>query len=255
MRLLNLLNLVPCNVGKLWLLSCILLCSPIQATTQDSDAEVNDPIEPVNRFFMAFNQDVLDRFILKPVSHTYKAIVPRELRFGVANVINNLKEPSYAVNHLLVGEWRKSFTSVARFGINSTVGLLGILDVADGAKIYRNKKNFYQVLGHYGIGNGPYLMLPFLGPSTPRNLVSTFVDRWYFPFSIFSDDQRLIYLGANVLNQRVDFIPREHLIHDASDPYLVLRNIYWQSVQVQKYSDPQETFEETIPEEFLDEVQ
>ena len=80
----------------------------MQGVATNHTPDVYDPIEPVNRFFTRFNQDILDRFILKPVAHTYKAIVPRELRTGVANVVNNIKEPGYAINHLLVGEWKKA---------------------------------------------------------------------------------------------------------------------------------------------------
>ena len=97
------------------------------------------------------------------------------------------------------------------------------------------EKHFIKFWGNYGVGSGPYLMLPFLGPSTPRNFIAGFVDAWYFPFSEMSSNQTLIYTGTDILNQRVDFIPQEHVIKNAPDPYLVIRNVYWQATQVKKY--------------------
>ena len=154
-----------------------------------------------------------------------------------------------------MGEWQQSLTSVARFGINSTVGIFGLFDVAEGAKIYRDKRKFFQVLGHYGVGNGPYVMLPFIGPSTPRNFLGSIVDGLYFPFSEMSTDHRLIYTGADIVNQRVDFIPQEHIIKNAPDPYVLIRNIYWQSIQVKTDSEKQASYQETIPEAFLEELE
>ncbi len=214
---------------------------------------IKDPFEPVNRFFWAFNYKLVDPLILKPIAHTYKAIIPRELRQGVSNMLNNINEPGYAINHFLTGSWQAGFWNIFRFGINTTVGFLGLFDVASGAKIDGQSQQFQQVLAHYHIGAGPYLMLPIVGAYTSRTLFGRFVDGLYFPYSEMSSRQEYTVLIANIVDSRTAFINQEKILKDSLDAYVTMRSIYWQRIH-KKPSLTEYQLKETIPEEFLEEL-
>lgn len=245
-------------MSKKWL-HIIVLCLfgsffTLAQETTNATTTAYDPIEPINRFFWGFNYNILDPFVLSPLAHAYKAIIPRELRYGVSNVLHNLREPGNAFNNFLVGHWQDGFSSLARFGLNTTIGLFGLFDIATRANIPEKKRRFSRVLSDYHVGSGPYLVLPFLGSSTPRNLTGMFVENFYFPFYQMSSDEELIYMVTNIVDRRVQFIDQEDLLYNALDPYALMRSIYWQSIQydTQSIKPPSE---ENIPEEFLSEIE
>lgn len=147
----------------------VMLGLPACATGNNTAESVNDPLEPFNRAMFAVNKQ-LDKFILKPASIVY-GYVPAPARYGISNALNNLGEPLTAANDLLQGQVGRAGTSVTRFGINSTIGLLGLIDAAEYFGIEGHSEDFGQTLAVYGVGEGFYLFLPIFGPTSPRDLV------------------------------------------------------------------------------------
>lgn len=139
------------------------------ATSNNTAESVNDPLEPFNRAMFAVNNQ-LDKFILKPAAIVY-GYVPAPARYGISNALNNLGEPLTAANDLLQGQVGRAGTTVTRFGINSTIGLLGFIDVAEYFGFEGHSEDFGQTLAVYGVGEGFYLFLPLLGPTSPRDFV------------------------------------------------------------------------------------
>lgn len=131
-------------------------------------ADPRDPFEPVNRAVFVFN-GALDHAAIKPAARVYARVVPEPARVGVSNFFANIGDAWSAVNNALQGKGRQASDSFARLLLNSTFGLLGVFDLASKAGIERHKQDFGQTLGHWGVGPGPYLVLPVLGPSTLRD--------------------------------------------------------------------------------------
>lgn len=202
-----------------------------QLDTNDTSGKANkisDPLESVNRVVWDFNYDVLDRFLVKPVTQGYIAITPQPVRTGLLNAANNLEEPANTINNMLQGKPDDSFASLGRFLINSTVGLLGIFDVASSMGLARQEEDFGQVLGVWGVGTGPYLMLPALGPSDVRSFTGDIVDNFYWPSTILEDP---IVIGAavvNLLETRASLLEQEENLNRAIDQYLFVRDVYFQ---------------------------
>jgi phospholipid-binding lipoprotein MlaA len=124
----------------------------------------------MNRGTFAFNQ-FFDKYLLAPLAKGYRFVLPGEVRTGVRNFFSNLKEPWTTINSALQGDFKNTGNSLVRFCLNTTVGLLGIFDVASSVGFEKQKEDFGQTLAVYGLDSGPYLVLPFLGPSTVRDAV------------------------------------------------------------------------------------
>lgn len=149
-------------------------CSTTQSAVSDTH-EQSDTFETYNRAMFKFNYEV-DKYIIKPVAEGYRAITNQYTRDRVNLVIANLKEPLYATNNLLQGEFKDSGLSLARFAVNTTLGLGGMYDVAEGWGWPRQKAGFDSTLAKWCVPDGPYLVLPIFGPSTPRAAVSLALD-------------------------------------------------------------------------------
>jgi phospholipid-binding lipoprotein MlaA len=137
--------------------------------------EANDPLEPMNRYFFEINH-VLDELILKPFAGYYHTALPQFAQDGVRNAMRNLHSPTIFANDMFQGSFNRGGTTAGRFFINSTIGLAGLFDVADSFGLKYHDEDFGQTLGWYKVGEGPYLMLPILGPSNPRDLTGRAVD-------------------------------------------------------------------------------
>lgn len=135
----------------------------------------NDPLEPLNRGIFAFNQ-VLDGLFLKPFAEFYKLLLPPPVQTGIHNVLNNLRAPVILVNNLLQGEGSEAANTAGRFVINTTLGVGGFGDVAAYWGMPYRDEDFGQTLGVWGVGEGPFLMLPLIGPSNPRDATGLLVD-------------------------------------------------------------------------------
>lgn len=190
--------------------------------------EISDPFEPVNRVLWDFNYEILDRFLLKPLTQGYVAITPQAIRTGLVNAANNIEEPANAVNNLLQGKVEGSASSVARFALNTTVGLLGVFDVASAMGIAREREDFGQVLGVWGVDTGPYLMLPALGPSDIRSFTGRIVDNYYWPSTVLEDPYVIAASVVSVIEARASLLEQEEILNRSLDPYLFVRDAYFQ---------------------------
>lgn len=202
-----------------WLLLVTLTVSP------SLKAETHDPFEPVNRFTYRINY-VLDQLVLKPVSAAYTQLTPAPVERGVRNFFSNVGEIRNVTNNLLQGKVRASVRSSGRFAINSTVGLLGIFDVAGPLGLELEREDFGQTLGVWGIGSGPYLVLPLLGPSNVRDSSGFLADFWLTPLRYTELEwyERAGLFTLDGLQTRADLIGSEGLLR--GDAYLVLREAY-----------------------------
>lgn len=198
----------------------------VQAEAEESSN--NDPFEPFNRVMWDFNYDVLDRFLLKPVTKGYVAVTPQVMRTGLLNAANNLEEPANSINNMLQGKFERGFTSVGRFAVNSTIGLLGFFDVASSMGLERKREDFGQVLGVWGVGTGPYLMIPALGPSDFRSLTGTVVDAYYWPGTVLEDPYVIGAAVVSLLEARAALIEQEENLNRSLDQYLFVRDAYFQ---------------------------
>ncbi len=174
-------------------------CATGEGKSPDEKAEFernNDPFEIPNRFAFAFNRAV-DTIVLRPVAVFYRDLVPAPIQDGTHNVLQNLNEPVTAINEFFQGKPERAGTTLARFVINSTVGVLGIFDVAQSMGLSPTKEDFGQTIGVWGKSEegGPYLVLPLLGPSNPRDAIGLVVDYFIDPFNIAINHYDLQYLG------------------------------------------------------------
>ncbi len=183
-----------------------------------------DPWEGYNRTMHAFN-DTIDNAIVKPVSTLYKAVTPKPVDQGVTNFFSNLGELRNFLNSMLQGKPERSFNALARFAVNSTVGLLGVVDVATSLGIEKAPEDFGQTLAVWGSGPGPYFVLPFFGPSTVR-------DAFGKPFDIAANpvtwhDEATILYGVDVVDYRADLFELEESVEGITeDEYALIRNAY-----------------------------
>jgi phospholipid-binding lipoprotein MlaA len=229
--------------AKVLLASLMLLlggCSSVQddriaAADSNDISDPRDPLEGINRPIWDFNLDVLDQYILKPVATGYGNYVPAPVRIGLLNVALNLEEPVNFVNDVLQFKIKDAGVTTGRFLINSTVGLLGIFDVADKVGLKRKEEDFGQTLAAWGVDHGAYLMVPALGPSTAKDLTGDLVDSAAFGFNMLSWPQSLFKMTIKVLDTRVELMSQEQLLRDSIDPYSFTKEAYLQRQEYKLY--------------------
>ncbi len=196
----------------------------------------DDPLESFNRSMFVVHQ-TLDRWIFGPAARAYAAVLPPPLRKGLRNIINNLKEPGIAFNDLLQAHPTRAGRTTARFVINSTAGLGGLMDIAYDAGLPFHENGFGSTAGRWGITPGPYLFIPFIGPKNFRDALGDLADIATDPlgWQPFRNGQ-VIYARTIVggLDERAEFDPQLKAIDDMSaDPYASLRSLYEQNRAVQ----------------------
>jgi len=191
---------------------------------------VHDPIEPVNRGIFYVN-DKLYRWVLKPVAKGYRYVVPDGVRTAVRNFFFNLGTPIRAANTLLQGKFKATGTELARFSINSTIGMAGFFDAAKQFDLARKDEDTGQTLGVYGLGHGMYVVLPILGPSSARDAVGFVGDTFLDPVTYISPAQ--VAIGANAVRSETNLSFKiediDELTGGAVDPYIAVRDAYIQS--------------------------
>lgn len=196
-------------------------------------AEISDPIEPVNRAIFAFN-NVLDIILIEPAAKIYNAVFPGFVRDGVQNFMRNLRAPLIIANDLLQGDVGGAGTAAARFVINTTAGIGGLIDVAAMQGITHNPEDFGQTLAVWGMGDGMYLVLPVLGPSSLRDGAGMAVDAFADPLRIWSFNQgrEWIYYTRNLVegfDNRARLVSAvEDLRRNSLDYYAAVRSAYAQ---------------------------
>lgn len=185
-----------------------------------------DPWEKFNRSVFRFN-DTLDRHAFRPVAKGYKKITPQPVRTGITNFFINLRSPIVVLNDLLQGKVKQAGRDTARFVVNSTVGIAGFWDVAVRMNLPANDEDFGQTLGVWGVKSGPYLVLPFMGPSSVRDTAGFGVDVLSSPRRYLLDsDVDLILVGIDLVNSRASLLDLESIIQ--GDRYLFIRDLYLQ---------------------------
>ena len=205
----------------------LLMCVSMSAKASDND-NTNDPLESFNRASYSFNK-VLDRWILKPVTLGYKAVTPDPIEISIGNVFANLLELRNIANSLLQAKPDRALDYTGRFIINSSFGLLGILDIATPLGIAKNGgEDFGQTLAVWGIDAGPYLVIPIFGPSTVRDGAARFtVDNLTSPIEYVDHDRtRLSLTALDVIDTRASLLEAEKLI--SGDEYIFVRDAYLQ---------------------------
>jgi len=148
-------------------LPCVAALAVVLAGCAAAPSRV-DPLEPMNRALFGVN-DVAEKVVIKPVVTVYQAVLPQFVRTGIANVFGNIDDLFSAVNGLLQGKLDKAGNDLGRVMVNSTFGLGGLIDIASDAGIERGNEDFGQTFGYWGLGQGPYLFIPFFGPTTVRD--------------------------------------------------------------------------------------
>jgi phospholipid-binding lipoprotein MlaA len=209
----------------LWL---ALACLAVAAAPR-TQADNVDPLEPVNRKVFWVN-DTADRWVIRPVAKGYDRFVPGPLKRGVHNVLVNLGTPAVALNQFLQGKPRQGASDTGRFLLNSTVGILGLFDVASRGGLPRHDEDFGQTFGVWGIGSGPFLMLPARGPATVTDAVGSVLDFFTNPLNLITPSRdRYVAIGVDALDTRVQLLSVDGLI--SGDPYLFMRDAYLQRRQ------------------------
>lgn len=189
-----------------------------------------DPLEDVNRVTYAFN-DGLDKFLLKPASDAYKAVIPRPVRGGITNAFDNLGYLNVIANDLLQGRFDDALNGTGRMAVNSTVGLAGFLDPATKWGMPARRNDFGITLGKWGVGQGPYLVLPLYGPSTARDVPAIPFRSLVNPLNYVTVDWRVDtgLTVVDVLNTRAELDPALRMRDRAAvDPYVFTRDYYIQ---------------------------
>jgi phospholipid-binding lipoprotein MlaA len=188
-----------------------------------------DPLEKFNRATFAFN-DTVDRVALKPAATAYKNVLPSFVQTGVSNFFGNLSDAWSAVNNLLQGKGEAGMTDFTRFTLNSTFGIVGLLDIASEAGLQKHNEDFGQTLGVWGVPSGPYLMLPLLGPSTIRDTAALPADMWADPWSHKTPvNWRNVGIGVRAVDQRASVLEASNLFEEAAlDRYEFIRDGYLQ---------------------------
>ncbi len=196
--------------------------------TTDPQPTMSDPFEPVNRVIWYFNYDILDTYVLKPTTELYVHWVWHGGRVAVNNFVLNFKEPSNMVNNLIQLDFKNAADALVRFVVNSTVGVLGFIDIAKMGGINRRSETFSNVLGHWHVPNGPYLMVPLLGPRSTRKLLGNIVDNLYFPISYLSLGEKGVLLAGDAIDKREKALPQDKLIEHSLDSYQFVKQSYIQ---------------------------
>ena len=216
---------------------CLSLAAGVVALTLSGCASFRaaapgDPLEPVNRGVYSFN-NTFDHYLLKPIAKGYDAAVPNLVKRGVSNVFQNAADVQSVVSDALQLKGAKLGDDLGRVAINTTLGIGGIFDHASAMGIERGNEDLGQTLGYWGIGAGPYIVLPFLGPSSLRDAVARYPEGLYDPVSTLSSvPLRNSLLGLRVVDARVGLFPAESLMNQAAlDRYTFLRSAYMQRRQ------------------------
>ena len=188
-----------------------------------------DPIEGFNRAMFAFNEG-LDSAIIKPVASGYDAVLPSPIKTGVTNFFSNIEDLFIGVNNLLQGKVPEAFSDLGRVVINSTVGLLGVIDFASDAGLEKHDEDFGQTFGRWGVGNGAYVVIPVFGSRTARDTVGLILDSAVDPVGDHKPrGTRNAALVLRLVNKRANLLPADKVVEEAAlDKYSYMRDAYLQ---------------------------
>jgi phospholipid-binding lipoprotein MlaA len=250
------------KLASTWLVLMLLQGCASVPTSAEQD---HDPLEPMNRAIFDFN-NILDGLILEPAARMYRYVFPQLARDGIANFLDNLRTPVVLANDLMQGEFERAEMTLGRFMLNTVLGVGGIIDVGGMVGMpERHSEDFGQTLAVYGTGPGPYLVLPLLGPSNPRDAAGILVDALIDPFSIvFSDavplEARLAQRGAMMLRFREENLETiDELKRSSIDFYAATRTLVQQlranEIRNGAPAPLDEIYDEDIYDETFDELE
>ena len=163
---------------------------PTDPAARTAYEQANDPLEPLNRKTFAFNE-FLDHWFFKPAAQTYVAVLPSDARKAVHHALDNMKEPTLFFDNLLQGQFKRAEITLGRFVVNSTIGFGGAVDVMALSGVERQPADFGQTLYVWGVPSGPYLVLPILGPTNPRDAIGSAVDSYADPTMILVNENNV----------------------------------------------------------------
>lgn len=241
-----------------------LLCAgmlPACATLPSGERDPRDPFERVNRSVYRFN-DALDRGVARPVAKGYVKVTPAPVRSGVSNFFRNINSVTVIANNLLQAKPKAFATETLRLVVNTTIGIGGLFDPASQMGIPAGDEDFGQTLGRWGVKAGPYVMLPFLGPSTVRDTVGLVGDQFTDPKYYLAKDfwVKAGLTVASLIDTRAGLLGTDEVLARSFDPYVFMRNAYLQRREFQvrdgvgaSEADEFEIFEFDDEEEFPDE--
>jgi phospholipid-binding lipoprotein MlaA len=199
-------------------------------------SDPRDPWEGLNRKTFAFN-DALDKAVLKPVAQGYEKVVPGPARTGISNFFSNLEDVGTGLNNFLQGKFEEGVNDFGRVLLNSTLGLGGLVDIATPGGMEKHYEDFGQTLGWWGMGSGPYLVIPLLGPSSARDAPAKLVDpSWYWPILLENDRLYWSLWTLDKVRTRASLLQAEGVLEQAAlDRYTFIRDAWLQRRRSQVY--------------------
>ena len=233
-------------------LSVLALALTGCASVPDDQKTESDRWESVNRSVFRLNAG-LDRAISRPVARVYSKITPRPVRKGVSNFFRNLTTPRSVLNNFLQGKPKRGFSEIGRFLVNSSLGLGGLFDVATAGGMEEYREDFGQTAAVWGVGDGPYVMLPFLGPQTLRDAILMPVDIVSTPLYHYDNSSARDKLYAfRLIDLRYRLLATDRFLDESKDPYVTLRESYLQNREFEVY-DGDPPVDDDFFDEFLEE--
>jgi phospholipid-binding lipoprotein MlaA len=220
----------PVTVGaSAWRILVLTVMLALQGCATVAQPNAHDPLESFNRTVFGFN-DVVDKAVIKPVATGYKAVTSDWFRKGVGNFFNNLEDVWSAANNALQGRGQEFSDSVGRVMVNSTIGMLGVFDVASDLNIERHTADFGLTLGRWGVPPGPYVVLPLFGPRTLREVAGMPIDTRGMPlYNIGDQDAHVVLPIVDVVDLRAKYLNAADVLEGAAlDPYSFRRDAYFQ---------------------------
>lgn len=218
---------------KYGLLLFSVLLVGCSSTPEDPYADPRDPFEDFNRGMWEFNRDV-DETVIQPAANVYDD-VPKPVRTSLYNAVENLEEPSSFLNNILQWKLGDAGISLGRFLINSTVGLVGLFDVATPIGLEKKEESFGQTLAVWGVPEGPYVMLPLLGPTVIVDRGGDYADGQYFPYPSLTWPVDVLRYTVKGLEMRIRLRDQEQVLENSLDPYSFVKDVYYQRWQDQVY--------------------
>ncbi len=208
----------------------LFLLSSLSATALGQQYEEQDRFESFNRAMFSFNEQA-DKYVMKPVAQAYKFVTPKIVNEGITNIFKNLDDVETFANSLLQAKFHNAIVTLNRIIYNTTFGLGGFFDVATAFGLQNDEEDFGQTLAVWGYESSSYLVLPFLGPSTVRDLGGRFVDSYFEPLQYFDEVHRdaiILSQAVKFVDLRADLLGAENLLL-GTDRYQFVRSAYYQN--------------------------
>jgi phospholipid-binding lipoprotein MlaA len=246
------------TIASTWCCRFTLAAVSILCGCATTANDPRDPLQGFNRGVSAFNS-ALDSALIKPAAEAYTKVIPRPVRTGVNNFFGNLGDISVMVNNVLQGKFSNAASDFGRLTMNSTFGVLGLVDVASHLGIPKHDEDFGQTLGRWGVGTGPFIVLPIFGPTTTRDGLASIPDSLLNPTSYIKDDAaRWSLFGLGIVSTRANLLKATNILDEAAiDKYTFtrdallqrrLRQVYDGEVPAQLLKDNFEDFEDPEPD-------